>query len=116
MNRMSGARMVASLLLVVFAATVQAGGKLSVHDAWITPGVGDIPVSAGYATLGNSGDAPLRILSVQSDAFRAISVMETVNERGTISAREMIDLKIQPGATMPLREGGKYLMLMDQRH
>ncbi|MGA8276886.1 MAG: copper chaperone PCu(A)C [Rhodanobacteraceae bacterium] len=115
MNRLLAARMAASFL-VVFATTVQAAGKLSVHDAWIAPGSGDTQASAGYATLGNSGDEPLRILSVQSDAFRAISLMKTVNERGTISAREMIDLKILPGATVSLHEGSMRLMLLDPRH
>jgi copper(I)-binding protein len=71
---------------------------------------------AGYATLKNEGDAPIKVLTVQSDAFRQSSIHETVVERGVSKMRELPRIDLAAGATIEMKPGGAHLMLMDPRH
>ncbi|MGA9342448.1 MAG: copper chaperone PCu(A)C [Rhodanobacteraceae bacterium] len=116
MNRLTRASVVVLALCVFAPLQAHAAGKLSVHDATIELGGNGAESASGYATLGNTGDSPLRILSVQSDAFRAISLLQAVDERGVTRSREMIELTIAPGETVSLQAQGMRLMLMDPRH
>ncbi|GAA0705617.1 copper chaperone PCu(A)C [Dokdonella soli] len=102
--------------LVAVAGSVHAEGKLGVTDAWIRAAPPGASMLAGYATLKNVGDAPISILTVQSDAFRMTSLHETVIQEGVSKMRELHRLAIAPGATVALAPGGKHLMLMQPRH
>ena len=104
----------APLLLV--AATAHAQGKLGVFDAWIRAAPPGVPMMAGYATLKNTGDAPISVLTVQSDAFRQSSIHQTMIEHGVAKMRETPRIDLAPGATVTLKPGGAHLMLVDPRH
>ena len=71
---------------------------------------------AGYATLKNEGDAPIKVLTVQSDAFRQSSIHETVVERDVSKMRELPRIDLAPGATIEMKPGGAHLMLQEPRH
>ncbi|HET6545412.1 MAG TPA: copper chaperone PCu(A)C [Rhodanobacteraceae bacterium] len=116
MNRLQPVTALPAFMLLLASMSASAAGNLSVHDAWIPAPTGDTHVLSGYATLGNGGDAPLNILTVQSDAFRMTSILKTMDDRGAVSTREMIHLVIAPGETVSLQSGGMQLMLMDPRH
>lgn len=73
-------------------------------------------MQAGYATLKNTGDAPISVLTVQSDAFRRSSIHETVIERGVSKMRELPRVDLAPGATIEMKPGGPHLMLGEPRH
>ncbi len=103
-------------MLLVAAAIAHAEGKLGVYDAWIRAAPPDSRVMAGYATLKNTGDAPIDILTVQSDAFRQSSIHETVVERGISRMRELPRLDLDAGATIEMKPGGRHLMLSEPRH
>lgn len=105
-----------SALFAVVGSTAQAEGKLGVTDAWIRAAPPGATMLAGYATLSNTGDAPVSILTVQSDAFRMTSLHETVVQEGVSKMRELHRVDIAPGATVALAPGGKHLMLMQPRH
>jgi copper(I)-binding protein len=110
-------RVVPLLLMLLFASTcAHAGGKLGVFDAWIRAAPPGATMMAGYATLKNGGDAPLTVLTVQSDAFRLTSLHETVVDRGVSKMREVHRLVLEPGGEIRLAPGGKHLMLMQPRH
>lgn len=110
-------RFVPLLLMLLSASTsAHADGKLGVFDAWIRAAPPGATMMAGYVTLKNSGDAPLTVLTVQSDAFRLTSLHETVVERGVSRMREVHRLVIEPGGETRLAPGGKHLMLMQPRH
>jgi len=106
------------LLIGVLAAAgvAHAEGKLGVTDAWIRAAPPGATMLAGYATLANSGDAPVTILTTQSDAFRMASLHETVVEEGVSKMRELHRLVVAPGESVTLAPGGKHLMLMQPRH
>lgn len=105
-------------LALFFAAvgTVHAEGRLAVHDAWIRAMPPGATMAAGYATLSNDGDAPVTILTAQSDAFRSTTLHETIVSGDVSKMRETHRLVVAPGATVKLEPGGRHLMLMSPRH
>lgn len=103
-------------LLLCVSINAHAAGKLGVFDAWIRAAPPGANMLAGYATLKNTGDEPVVILTVQSDAFRMASLHRTVIEEGVARMRELHRLKIAPGETVQFAPGGMHLMLMQPRH
>jgi copper(I)-binding protein len=116
MQRSQGICAAALAPLLLVAATAHAQGKLGVFDAWIRAAPPGAQMMAGYATLRNTGDAPISVLTVQSDAFRQSSIHETVIERGVAKMRETPRIDLAPGATVAMKPGGAHLMLVDPRH
>jgi periplasmic copper chaperone A len=108
-----GAAVVMSLAAVRLA---HAEGKLGVYDAWIRVAPPGAHMQAGYVTLKNTGDAPISVLTVQSDAFRTSSIHETVIEREVSKMRELPRVDLAPGVTIELKPGGAHLMLGEPRH
>ena len=106
----------AAATLLGAVSSAHAAGKLSVYDAWIRQAPPGATMMAGYATLKNEGDAPIKVLTVQSDAFRQSSIHETVVERGVSRMRELPRVDLAPGATIEMKPGGAHLMLMEPRH
>jgi copper(I)-binding protein len=102
--------------LLFAAASAHAEGKLGVFGAWIRAAPPESRMMAGYATLKNTGDAPISVLTVQSDAFRQSSIHETVIERGVAKMRETPRIDLAPGATVEMKPGGAHLMLVEPRH
>jgi copper(I)-binding protein len=116
LRRIALAAVVASIALLAVAPIVHAQGKLSVYDAWIRQAPPGASMMAGYATLKNEGDAPIKVLTVQSDAFRQSSIHETVVERGVSKMRELPRIDLAAGATIEMKPGGAHLMLSEPRH
>lgn len=103
------------IVLLMTFGSAHAAGKLAVTDAWIREAPPGADMLAGYATLTNSGDQPVSVLTVQSDAFHMASLHETIIDRGVSRMHELHRLLIAPGQTVMLQPGGKHLMLMDPR-
>lgn len=110
------ATLVAAATLLGAAPPARAEGKLTVYDAWIRKAPPGVSMMAGYATLKNEGDTPIKVLTVQSDAFRQSSIHETVVEHGVSKMRELPRIDMAPGATIEMKPGGAHLMLMEPRH
>jgi copper(I)-binding protein len=106
----------AAAAILFASASAHAEGKLSVMDAWIRAAPPDTQMMAGYATLRNIGDTPIKVLTVQTDAFRQSSIHETVVEHDVTKMRELPRLDLGPGATIQMKPGGRHLMLLDPRH
>lgn len=116
MNHLQRGLALIACALLGSTGIAHAAGKLGVTDAWIRLAPPGASMMAGYATLSNSGDEPVRVLTVQSDAFRMASLHETIIDKGVAKMREIHRLVIAPGATVTLEPGGKHLMLMQPRH
>jgi len=117
MHRLQGfSRIAAVTILFAASAPAYAEGKLTVFDAWIRAAPPDSRMMAGYATLKNTGDTPIKLLTVQSDAFRQSSIHETVVQHDVTKMRELPRLDIGAGATIEMKPGGRHLMLLDPRH
>lgn len=107
-----GAGALLLLLAAQLPATALAAGKLVVENAWIRTAPPAAPMRAGYATLRNAGDAPLRIRGARSEAFGDVSLHATQIENGVARMRELDGLNLAPGESATLEPGGKHLMLM----
>jgi copper(I)-binding protein len=116
MHFLRGLLRLAAAVILFATASAHAEGKLSVFDAWIRAAPPDARMLAGYATLKNTGDTPIKLLTVQSDAFRQSSIHETVIEHDVTKMRELPRLDLAPGATIEMKPGGRHLMLLDPRH
>lgn len=116
MNRLQRCVVSFGIGVLGLAGSAHAAGKLGVSDAWIRLAPPGASMMAGYATLSNSGDMPVTVLTVQSDAFRMASLHETIVDKGVAKMRDIHRLVIAPGATIGLEPGGKHLMLMQPRH
>lgn len=103
------------VVLCCTTAVAHAQGRIGVFDAWIRAAPPGASMLAGYATLKNTGDAPLTILTVQSHEFRMTSLHETVIDGDTVRMREMHRLKVPAGGEVQLAPGGKHLMFMQPR-
>jgi copper(I)-binding protein len=94
----------------------RAAGKLGVMDAWIRAAPPGTEMMAGYATLKNTGDERISVLTVQSDTFRESSIHETIVTQDVTKMRELSRLDLEPGETVEMRPGGRHLMLSGPRH
>lgn len=108
---------VMALAAMAFGALAVAGdaaaaGRLRVEDAWLRVDAPGAQQYVGYATLRNTGDAPLTVLAVSSPMFRQTSIRQFV---GGQRARELSRLEIAPDQTVPLEAGGLHLVLRQPR-
>ena len=115
---MSCSRLLRSLLLALslsVAGTMPAVAcDLSVESAWIRDVPGIMTVAAAYARLRNTGKQVLRVKSLDSPDFSAVTAHESRDQRG-ISTMRPIDIVLSPGATMEFRPSGRHFMLIDAR-
>lgn len=108
-----------SLLLLSALATGQtalAAGRLEIEGAWIRTAPPGAMMLAGYATLRNTGDAPLTVAAASSEAFGDVSLHESVEVDGVARMKALGAIDIAPGASVVLAPGGKHLMLMHPKH
>jgi copper(I)-binding protein len=105
-----------SALLLLQIARANAAGHLLVESAWIRTAPPGAMMLAGYATLRNAGDAPVRITGAKSEDFGAVSLHESVEENGVERMRALGELTIAPGASVKFAPGGKHFMLMRPKH
>jgi copper(I)-binding protein len=101
-----------ALLALTSGVAAHAAGRLVVGGAWIRTAPPGAMMLAGYATLRNAGDAPIRVRGASSDAFGAVSLHETVETGGVEHMRALGGIDIAPGDSVRLAPGGKHLMLM----
>jgi len=116
-DAMHRSRVVSLAFALLFAAgSAHADGRLGVFDAWIRSAPPGTTMLAGYATLKNTGDAPVTVLTAQSDAFRMTSLHETIVANDVAKMREVHRLVVPPGGEVRMEPGGRHLMLMQPRH
>jgi copper(I)-binding protein len=109
-----------SLLLLLSAIAMSpaalAAGRLEIGSAWIRAAPPGAMMLAGYATLRNTGDAPLTITAASSEAFGGVSLHESVEVDGVARMKALDAVEIAPGVSVEFAPGGKHLMLMQPKH
>jgi copper(I)-binding protein len=103
-----------ALFIAVWALLLPSpafAGDLSVEDAWIRfpPPLAN---TAGYMTLVNGGDAPIRITGVRSDAVERLELHETVIENAVARMHRIEVIEIPAGERVKLAPRGLHLMLI----
>jgi copper(I)-binding protein len=92
-----------------------AAGRLVVEKAWIRTAPPGAMMLAGYATLRNTGDAPLAIAGAESSDFGEVSLHLSHERDGLVRMEPIKRLEIQPGSYRVLEPGGYHLMLMQPK-
>ncbi|MBS0514633.1 MAG: copper chaperone PCu(A)C [Proteobacteria bacterium] len=109
--------MIALLALTLTASpAVRAAGRLEITGAWIRTAPPGAMMLAGYATLRNTGDAPLTVTGASSEAFGDVSLHESAEVDGVAHMKALGSIEIAPGASIVFAPGGKHLMLMRPKH
>lgn len=98
--------------LLLLAPAAHAACTLDVRDAWIRAAPPGAMMLAGYATLANSGAAPVAVRAVDAAQFGAASMHESYTENGVAKMRPMGDVLVAPNAAVNFAPGGKHFMLM----
>lgn len=80
--------------------------------AWIRQPPPGIEMTAGYLKITNPGDSPLRLISVESEAFNSSSIHKTQVVDGKSQMRHIDKLDIPPGNSVQFEPGGLHIMLM----
>lgn len=106
----------ASALAVVGAcspAPSAAPGTLSVADAWSMATPSGAAVAAGYMTIQNSTDAPVRLVSGETSAAERVEV-HTMSMDGSVMKMRPVEggLEVPAGGAVELKPGGLHLMLI----
>ncbi|MFD7046167.1 copper chaperone PCu(A)C [Rhodococcus jostii] len=94
-------------------ATASEANQVAVSDQWVK--ASDTGMSAAFAQLSNTGDEPVRIVSVSSPASTRMELHEiAAGSDGAPTMREKLGgVTVAAHGTHSLAPGGDHLMLMD---
>lgn len=99
------------LLALVPAAHAADAEAVRVSHAWLRVLPGDLP-AGGYATLENTGDAPVALVGASSDAYGHVMLHQS-SQAGGMSRMSMVErLPLPPHGKATLAPGGYHLMMM----
>ncbi len=102
-----------ALLLAFSAAAGAADGiRLAAEGGWVRAAPPGARALAGYITLRNEADQPLRLVEASSAAFEAVEFHESYEEGGMARMRAVPALEIPGGGSVTLAPGGLHLMLL----
>lgn len=89
---------------------------LSATGAWVREPPPVANVAAGYVSLANIGDAPLKIERIESDCCGSVMMHDTISDGDLVHMSHLGSLSLAVGETVQFAPGGKHLMLMAPRH
>ena len=95
---------------LIFPAVSYA--ELQISDAWIRDMPPTVSVRAGYLTIHNPESSPLKIVAIESKAFKKIEIHQTIEQDGTMRMERVLNLNIPANSTLPFAPGGLHLMMM----
>ncbi|MGI9487296.1 MAG: copper chaperone PCu(A)C [Geminicoccaceae bacterium] len=86
--------------------------SLVVADAWARASVGDASNSAAYFVLTMDGDAPDRLVAVETPLADRAELHDHLMEDGIARMRPVDAIDVLPGHAVTLEPGGLHIMLM----
>ncbi len=100
--------------LPAIMASIEAAplAPLVATNVVVTRPMPGMKMSAGYLSLTNNTDAPIRVTRVSSPQFAAVELHESTVDDGVARMREIPELLVPPRGGVTLARGGKHLMLM----
>ena len=112
MNRL---RRIALAFAALMLATPAFAAGIAVQQPWVRWLPAGLP-AAGYATLVNTGNAPVALTGVSSPDYGVVMLHRSLN-RGGMERMVMVDaIPVPPHGRAVLAPGGYHLMLMQPRH
>lgn len=107
--------LVAALLAVCTAAVAAAPVGVRVEHAWIRWLPANLP-QAGYATIVNDSDAPVRLTGASSPDYGMVMLHQSRLAQGDSTMVHVDRLEIPAHGRAVLSPGGYHLMLSDPTH
>jgi copper(I)-binding protein len=89
--------------------------RATVSAAWIRTPNPAVDVAAGFVTIENSAQQPVRLVSVSSNAADIVEMHEMKTDNGMMVMQKVAELNIGPRETLRLQPGGVHLMLIGLR-
>ena len=108
-------RLMAVLVVGLWAGLAQAGGHLMVDNAWIREAPPGAAALAGYMTVMNHGDQPRMLVGASSPAFGKVMLHRTVMEEGMAKMVHQHMVEIPAKGSLTFEPNGYHLMLMKPR-
>jgi copper(I)-binding protein len=106
------------LLAVSFAATPSFAhdykiGSIEIVQPWSRATPSTAPSAGGFLTLTNKGDAPDRLVAIESPAAKQTEIHEMKMDGAVMRMRQLENgVVLPPGQTVELKPGGYHVMFM----
>lgn len=97
-----------------FQAFAARPATVSVSDCWIRALPGDLP-SGGYFKASNSGDQPVDLVGVTSDAFGMAMLHQTQSQGSTSSMAMVHQVAVPAHGSLAFAPGNYHVMLEQPR-
>jgi copper(I)-binding protein len=107
MNRM---KWTTAALLMAGASTVNA--ELTIEDAWVRAMPPTQKMTAGYATITNSGDEAVTVAGASSPIAKMSELHTTVKDGDRMRMVPLDPVTLEPGQQFTFTPGGPHVMLM----
>ncbi len=104
-----------ALALVAAPSLAADGPSVRAAKVWVRPAPPGVTVLAGYLTLENLTDAPLKLTGATSPDFAAVEMHQTVEKDGVASMQPVDDVTIPARGKVEFVPGGYHLMLMQPK-
>ncbi len=103
----------AGLLLVAGASSAAAESSISVENAWSRATPPGVEIGVGYFTIKNEGDAPDRLVSVQTPIAEKTEIHQTTMTDGKMEMRPVPGgVAVPAKGTVVFGPAGYHLMLI----
>jgi copper(I)-binding protein len=105
------------LALVLVAAPLFAadGPSVQASHVWVRPAPPGVTVLAGYFTLENLTDAPLKLTGATSPEFAAVEMHQSTVKDGVESMQAVDSVTLPAHGKVEFVPGGYHLMLMQPK-
>lgn len=97
------------------AMAASAHSGINVEHGWVRWLPANLP-AAGYATIRNDSDKPVKLLSAYSADYGMTMLHRSMQKDGKDAMQTVDTLTIPAHGTVKLTPGGYHLMLMDAKH
>jgi copper(I)-binding protein len=100
-----------AVLLLCWSASAQDGAAVRVRDPWVRWLPGDLP-AAGYLTLVNSSDTPVKLIGASCDDYGSVSLHQSRLQGGTSEMSTAEAITVKAHTSIEFAAAGYHLMLM----
>ena len=100
-------------VLLLSSVAAWAGGPIEIEGSWARATIGQVPNSAAYMEISNSGADADRLVAATTPNARKVELHEHVNQDGVMKMRPLEDgIEVPANGSVSLAPGGLHIMIM----